>query len=361
MKGFSFADWLNFDESRPKLGFDIPPAPPGPAPGPPPPPPSRLPYPPSEADPSLKNLAATGTNWISLVVNVGQENISSTTIFRNRPRTATNDELLHVVNLAHSLGMRVMLMPTIGLSNDPDHWPGLIGTAFISEEQWQEWFASYREFINYYAAFSQEAGVDMLSIGHELGGTTHREDDWRRIAQEVRQRFKGPITYASLSSAASINREISRFPWGDEIRITWWDAVDYIGVDAWYMLTNKNDPTVEELKAAWTERDWVARLESLSGRFNKPIIFTEFGYESKDGTNKQPANYKIVAPIDLQEQADCYQAALEVLWGKPWLKGIFWWQWFANTTIWPGGPNDKGMTPYGKPAEEVLKKFYISP
>ena len=56
------------------------------------------------------------------------------------------------------------------------------------------------------------------------------------------------------------------------------------------------------------------------------------------------------APVDLQEQADCYQAALEALWDRPWLQGIFWWQWNAISTQWLEDP-------HGKPAEEVLKSF----
>lgn len=243
-------------------------------------------------------------------------------------------------------------MPDLHLSKDPDHWFGQIGTAFTSEAQWEEWFASYREFINYYATFSQEAGVDILSIGNELGSATHREDDWRRIIREVRQRFKGPITYASLSATGP-------FPHGEDARIKWWDALDYIGMQPYYSLTDKNNPTVEELKAAWTEKGYLALMENLSKQFNKPVIAIEFGYESKDGANRWPASYRREAPVDVQEQADCYQAALEVLWGKPWLTGIFWWQWFANPLIWPGGPNDKGFTPYGKPAEEVLKRYYL--
>lgn len=93
----------------------------------------------------------------------------------------------------------------------------------------------------------------------------------------------------------------------------------------------------------------------------KPIIISEMGYASADGANINPVNYLKLrqAPLDLQEQADCYQAALEVLWGKPCLKGIFWWQWLANPLIWPGGPNDNSNFPYGKPAEEVLKRFYL--
>jgi len=303
------------------------------------------------ADQSLKNLAATGANWIDLVVVISQENISSTTMSRKPPVTATDAELKGMVDLAHSLGLRVMLMPMIVLYNDPSHFAGYIGTAFNNEAQWQDWFASYRETINYYAAFAQNSGVDMFVIGHELGATTSRETDWRRIVQEVRQQFQGPITYSSLASTAS-------FPHGEEKRITWWDAVDYIGIQAYYKLTTKNDPTVEELKAAWTTNGHIALLEGLSSKFNKPIIFTEIGYVSMDGTNKVPANNNYVPPIDLQEQADCYQAALEALWGKPWLAGMFWWQWRAEPGL--GGPNDISFNPYGKPAEDVLKRFYLS-
>jgi hypothetical protein len=302
-------------------------------------------------DQSLKNLAATGANWISLVVCGGQETRTSTTIFYTQPRTATDSELRRVIDLAHSLGLRVMLKPQLDFSNDQDYWRGHIGTAFNSETQWQDWFAPYREFINHYATFSQEANVDMLCIGVELGGVTHREADWRRIIQEVRQRFKGAITYASLCTAGS-------FPHGEENRITWWDAVDYIGVDVYYTLTDKNNPTVEELKKAWTDKGYIALLENLSKRFNKPIIFTEFGYRSLDGTNKCPGCWTNKGTLDLQEQADCYQAALEVLWRKPWLAGIYWWQWLADPRL--GGLNDDTHNPYGKPAEEVLKRFYLS-
>ncbi|MFC1932175.1 hypothetical protein ACFLXU_00890 [Chloroflexota bacterium] len=65
-------------------------------------------------------------------------------------------------------------------------------------------------------------------------------------------------------------------------------------------------------------------------------------------------------PVDLQEQSDCYQVAFEVLLGQPWLAGIFWFEWFADQSVFPSGPNDKEFVPYGKPAEDVIKKFYLS-
>lgn len=248
------------------------------------------------------------------------------------------------------MGMRVMLWPGLVLSNDPGHWWGQIGTTF-TESQWQEWFAAYRESINHYAALAQESGADMLSLGAEAGGTTHREADWRRVVQEARERYKGLITYSALNTT----------PWGfphsEENRIQWWDAVDYIGVSAYYGLTDRNDPTLEQLKTTWIDKGYIALLENLSKKFNKPIILSEIGYASYDGNNKMPAAGPGSAPVDLQEQADCYQAILEVIQDKPWIEGIFWWQWWVGQV---GGSNDTSITPYHKPAEEVLRDFYQS-
>ncbi len=238
--------------------------------------------------------------------------------------------------------MRTALLPGLLLSSDPGHKWFQIGTAFTTEAQWQDWFASYREFINHYASFAQEAEVDLFYVGSELTGVTHREDEWRRIVKEVRERFKGPISYDSLGG-----------PVGDWKRIKWWDTVDYIATDVWYSLTNKNDPTVAELREAWTKKGLVADLENFARQFNKPFIISEIGYQARDGTNKLPWDWQMATPIDMQEQADCYQVAMEFLWGKPWLKGIFWYQWFA--TDWT-----LTESPQGRPAEEVIKKYYLA-
>ncbi len=138
--------------------------------------------------------------------------------------------------------------------------------------------------------------------------------------------------------------------------------LDYIGVLGYFPMTKINDPTVEELKSAWIEKGILSRLEALSEKFQKPIIISEIGYDSCDGTNMHPAA-PVTPDIDLQEQADCYQAAFEVLLGQPWLKGIFWWMWGADPAA--GGPNNSDRTPQNKPAEkeflcltEVLLKKY---
>jgi hypothetical protein len=293
-----------------------------------------------ESDASLAHLMETGANWISLIVTCYQDNIGSTRISANES-TPTDADLISVLEKAHALGLKVLLKPHLDLWDDPSHWRGQIGLSFKTETEWAEWFASYRSFIEHYADLATSHGADQFCVGCELESTTHREGDWRRVVAGVRSRYSGPLLYAGNHS-------------GEEARIAWWDAVDVIGVDAYYSLANKNNPSLAELKAAWTPK--VAALASLAAKWQKLIILTEIGYRSLDGAASHPWDWQISGKVDLQEQADCYLAVFESLYNEPWLSGIFWWSWGPDP--FEGGPEDSGYTPHDKPAEDVLRAWY---
>ena len=294
-----------------------------------------------DADQALAELKEDGPNWLALIVTRYQDTYNSTTIY-SAPGTPTDDDLVHVINQAHSLGMKVMLKPHLDLANDPSHWRGDIGQGF-SESDWTAWFSSYNAFINHYAQLAQTNGVDQFCIGTELASTEFRLADWQSVIGGVRELFHGSITYAANQSSE---------PW-----ISWWDKVDFIGVDAYYSLTDKNDPTLDELKTAWAPR--VAALETLSQTWGKPILFTEIGYPSLDGANREPWNGQVSDVVDLQEQADLYQALFESFFNQTWFAGIFWWTW--ETDPLQGGPCDTYATPHDKPAEAVMRFWYGAP
>ncbi len=299
------------------------------------------------ADLSLEALADTGTTWISLIVTAYQDTPTSTTIDRTSASTPTDAELIHVITLAHSLGLKVMLKPHLDLRNEQenDWWRGDIGPTFTSEPQWAAWFTAYRGFIEHYARLAETYGADQFCVGTELLGTTHRAADWRAVVAGVRAVYGGPLTYAALHS-------------GEETSITWWDAVDYIGVDAYYPLTQNRPPdyhpTTEELEAAWVGPK--ATLAALSAAYGRPIIFTEIGYRSHHGCGCHPWDSWAVSPVDLEEQAFAYEAAFRQLYNEPWLMGIFWWTWYADR--FKSGPYDASFSPYAKPAEDVLRAWY---
>jgi hypothetical protein len=237
-----------------------------------------------------------------------------------------------------------MLKPHVDLNDESDgHWRGHIGDGFATEAQWSAWFASYQDLIVHYATLAQTHGADQFCIGTELLGTTHRESDWRVIIASVRAIYDGPIVYAALHS-------------GEEMAITWWDGVDYIGVDGYYPLTNDTNhhPDIAELEAAWEEPKVI--MANLAATYGKPILLTEIGYRSHHGCANHPFDSNAVAPLDLEEQLFAYEAAFRQLYDEPWLGGMFWWQWHANRFV--SGPCNDGFTPYQKPAEGVLRAWY---
>jgi hypothetical protein len=293
-----------------------------------------------DSDLSLANLRATGATWISLLVTWYQGAYSSTAIDADAS-TPTDADLAHAIATAHRLGLKVMLKPHVDLANDPDHWRGDI--SFDSEAEWAAWFDSYRSFIYHYADLAQSNGVEQLCVGCELIATDGRESEWRQTVAGVRSRFSGPLVYASNQ--------------GVEVYVRWWDALDHIGVDAYYELTTKNDPTVQELKAAWIP--YMSMLTNLANQWGKRILFTEIGYPSKDGANQRPYDYWTPGKVDLQEQADCYRAVFETFYAQPWFAGVYWQDWSVDPFF--GSECDTGYTPHGKPAEDVLRAWYGAP
>lgn len=295
-----------------------------------------------DADLALARLADTGVTWVSVIVTQYQDNVNTTAIGPTEG-TPTDADVVHVIDEAHRLGLKVMLKPHVDLWNDPAHWRGEIGLNF-NAAQWTNWFASYRTFINHYADLADAHGVEQFAVGVELSGTEAQAAQWRTTIAGVRARFNGPITYAANHS-------------GDETSLTWWDAVDLIGVDAYYPLSTVNNPTPNQLAAAW--EPIVDLLADLAAEWDKPIIFTEVGYRSIDGANKHPWDWQIDGTVDLAEQADLYQAALAAVYDEPWFAGAYWWNWDVDPL--QGGPCGVGYEIYDKPAENVLRTWYGAP
>jgi len=279
-----------------------------------------------------------GTTWVAIAFECYQDSIHSAEIRCDTPATPSIADLTHVIQYAHNLGLRVMLKPHLWLWNDPGHWRGQIGLG-ADDAWWGDWFAAYTEFIVGYASLAEEHDVDYFVVGTELPTASRRAEDWRAVVETVRSAYSGPVTYAAAS--------------GEEGSITWWDALDAIGVDAYYPLTQAMDPSPDQLREAWVPI--VSMLSRLSRTWNLPIILTEIGYRSIDGANRTPWQASGIV-VDLEEQADLYRAVIDAFSDHDWWQGVFWWVLSADS-----GQNDilgNEFTPINKPAEDVLRAFY---
>jgi hypothetical protein len=280
-----------------------------------------------------------GANSIALIVKCAQAELISTQIDCHTSMSATDEELEHVIGKAHDLGLSVMLKPHVNLA-DPNHSRDQISFG-RDEAGWRAWFGSYTAMLLHYAELAQRAKVEYLVLGTELQGTSGREADWRALIHKVREVYTGKLTYAALTYLE---------PW----QINWWDELDAIGIDAYYLITLTDNPTPEQLRLGWQPISWM--LDKLAARWNKPILFTEVGYLSVDGSNRLPGVWQLDGATDVEEQAQGYQAIFDVFSGKSWWKGAYWWSYDTNPN--QGGPDDRSYTPHGKPAEDVLRRWY---
>lgn len=286
----------------------------------------------------LKHLKSLGVNWVAVVVTWYQSELSSTVIAPVPERSAEDEDVVKLLRYLHKLEMNAFLRPMVDVSDG--HWRGEI--EFSSEADWAAWFQSYEAFLMHYAELAAREGVGLFSVGVELEGTVQQEREWRQLIGRVRRVFAGPLLYSAN--------------WDGFQNVPFWDALDYVGIDAYFELDTDPDSelTPDVLAAAWSP--WVEPLEAFAAGVSQPIVFTEIGARSVQGASRRPWDWLREAPISLEEQANYYEAAFQVFWGRPWLAGLYWWAWLPDPKR--GGADDDGYSPRGKPAEEILKSWY---
>ena len=190
----------------------------------------------------------------------------------------------------------------------------------------------------------------MVVVGTELTSMSRYEDQWRDVIAGVRGRFPGRLSFAANQIHGAHE-------------VTFWDALDYIGIDAYMPLATEDpNPTVDELIAAWrsfTDVDggvhrYVDEIAALHASYGRPVLLTELGYRSSEGTAARPWEWRAdLGAVAQEPQARAYEAALEVWSRTPWLHGIYWWDWHAGWS----DPNDSGYNPRGKLAEGVMRAW----
>tara|TARA_R110000868_G_scaffold285840_1_gene546310 strand:- start:546 stop:1592 length:1047 start_codon:yes stop_codon:yes gene_type:complete len=243
------------------------------------------------------------------------------------------------IALLHKNGVRVMMKPQIWI------WKGTFtGTLKMnSEEDWKTLENSYTKFIMTYAQLAEETQTEFFCIGTELEKfIANRPEYWHDLVKNIRTIYKGKLTYAAN--------------WDEYDKTPFWKDLDYIGVDAYFPLSEEKTPTVEQLVEGWVP--YKEKLKLLSENLDRPIVFTEYGYRSNDYAAKRPWLVdRSKDDVNLQAQANATKAIFESFWGEDWFQGGFVWKWFIDHKS-AGGGGDNRFTPQNKPAEEIIRTFY---
>jgi hypothetical protein len=288
------------------------------------------------ADRTMEWLKSKHVGHIALLVTWFQESPTSTEMGPDNPlggQTPSDYALAYCINKAHELGMKVLLKPHLDIRD------GTYRGDFYPSKQ--AWFNNYTKFIKRYAAFAHKYNVEAFSVGVELKGATtwEQDDNWRRLIKEVRDEFSGPLVYSAN--------------WDEYKNVTFWDALDYIGIDAYFPIADGKKPTLKELTDGWRGHAEDIQQWLVSSKLGKPVLFTELGYPSVEGAGKQPW-IELTNVKDRQQQADCFEASFRELTPRDWFKGFYWWHYFPTNTR----PVTEDLTIRGKLAEDVMAGWF---
>jgi len=250
-------------------------------------------------------------------------------------------ELSEAVN---AYGMKLIIKPQLWLRGG---WSAEID--FTDEAAWKQWEAQYHTFMMHYAHLAAAAQADLLCIGTELSiAVRKRPAFFRQLIADIRAVYDGKLTYAAN--------------WHEDYQhVAFWDALDYIGVQAYFPLSSEPDPSLDLLKKGWTPH--LKALRKLQAQVDRPLLLTEIGYRSVPYAAAEPWRWPSrdengTLDPDYELQARLYQAFFERLWEEPWLAGIIVWKWHPENETRRREGRELNFTPQQKPAADIIQKWF---
>ncbi len=295
---------------------------------------------------SVHEIKRMGGTWVSLTPFGRVWDLQPAGIARDfeQPFSTNRANVLAAIEMAHAEGLRVLIVPHLWV--ETGGWRGELELG--DDAKWARFARDYEEFVATWAKVAQEGHADMLAAGVELRSwlTTTRAPSFERVLERIRREYSGLVTYAGN--------------WDDIEQTVILQNVDVIGLNAFFPLTQQEGATVEELLVG--AKEVAERLEALANRWQKPVMFCEFGYTSREDPALRPWEWPEhlgQVQIDEQAQADAYQALLAPLLTRPWFAGFFVWRTYSDPDDVSQEP-EWGFSPLGKRAELILRDAFAA-
>lgn len=293
------------------------------------------------AGPALQQLASEGANTVTFVVTWYTDNLSSTNVYATGS-TSSDAALEWAIQQAHTDGLKVMLKPHLDAASGG--W-----RANINPTDYRTWFNNYDAMIEHYADIAQQYHVELLCIGAELidmSTNSSYTPYWNALISNIRGRYSGKLTYSANWGSGSFATEFNRIPF--------WNNLDYIGISAYFPVSDTSACSVSDANAHWAS--WQSNtIQPYQQQIGKPVLFTEIGYRSGTGTCNQPFDDWDTWPVDWAQQQTAYEAMFESWNNVPYFAGAMFWLCDINTNL---DPNNTAYQIQNKPAMTTVSQWF---
>jgi hypothetical protein len=280
------------------------------------------------------------------------------------PAQVADLELAVACARAREHGLDVLLDPSLWLA------PGatLAGATLVhTPNEWRLFFDEHRRFLEHYALVAELCGVEILSLGSELGSAamTSREHGdprwdeahyawklarWQSEIQSARAAFSGGLTYGAR--------------WDESLDgFSFWKQLDFIGLELFAPLASESTEAITPQFNSIATRLWssLTMAEVNAAAIGKRLLVLEVGFPSSRDAWSRPgrpagpadelAQALFVAALGTQVQAQ--SSGL----GK--LAGLYVWCWSADED--GGAAWKRGYTLQGKRSEPALQRAFREP
>lgn len=296
---------------------------------------------------TLREVEGLGANWVSLTVFGRVWDLRSRRIEPSFEASLaeTTEAVCRSVSMAHERGLRVLLVPHIWV--ETGGWRAELDPGRGAE--FEEWVRSYERFVSHWAQISERCGVDLYAAGVELRfwvTDPERAPAFRGLLDRLRRLYSGPLTYAANWDDV-----------GDTLVLA---DLDVVGINAFYPLHWEKGASDQQLRSGGERA--ALEVEILRRRYERPVVFTEFGYTTRPDTAIEPWLWPEQLPgvvVDQEAQATAYAALLSAALESRAFGGTFVWRMYADVSDLSQEP-EFGFSPWGKRALPVLRDAFRS-
>jgi hypothetical protein len=288
---------------------------------------------------------------------------SASTFISSKPlkftRNKTNYEFIeYVITEAHKRGLKVLLSAGIETGSTATLSFEEIEAEFQKpqNDEWylqlvEEWKSSMVEM----AKFAQKNNVEIFTPADQWFV-------WGIKTEEQKRMLNNLINDAYVEIRKVYSGKISSDHYDSDKAFDYYKQLDWIGDKWWWGLTDKKDAALQELKEG-AEKIVREDYRPIYEKYQKPILLQQVAYASYDGaagasqiSTEDPRiaewyPYNNEIPLDLQEQADAYEAVFQAIYDEPIFVGAF----SFSYTYWDHQDKSTGIR--GKPAEDVWVKW----
>jgi hypothetical protein len=273
--------------------------------------------------------------------------------------------LAHAVGAGRRLGLRATLVleslaSLSGVRAD--------ATMLIGEADWDDFFDSFERMVEHYGLLAELLGCEVFCLGVELGKAEksfveeteeeslegggiegdagsrgHRLRRWRELIATAREVFSGALTYTAKSEENA--RDVG-----------FWEELDFIGLTLFPAMRKLDGDSPDNAIRAHYQRG-LQRAVELARLHRRPVLILQAGFPSTSSPWRRSWVPAGESDLDGQRRVlGLLGEALDEYRDHRGVRGIYLWNWHADPSAL--SPAQRGFSPQGKPAEEILPRLF---